>query len=289
MEQIYTTLISPEVLHMHIDNPDWVVLDCRFSLADTGRGERDYLESHIPGAVYAHLDRDLSGQVIKGKTGRHPLPSVESILEVFSKFGIDENVQVVSYDDACGALAAARPWWMLRWLGHEAAAVLDGGWQAWLKAGLPVRSGVESNQPREFRGEPKMDKLVTAEEVDRMRQDSSRLVIDARARERYRGDVEPIDPVAGHITGAVNAPYSNDLSPQGTFRRVDELRRYYRRVLGDIPAERCAVYCGSGVTSIHNILAMVYAGIGEPKLYAGSWSEWITDPERTVSTGPSPA
>jgi len=285
MEKKYTTLIQAGELLPHIDDPAWVLLDCRFSLADTGRGERDYQESHIPGAVYAHLDRDISGEVVKGKTGRHPLPTIEKTVDIFSKFGIDENVQVVAYDDACGALAAVRAWWMLRWLGHDAAAVLDGGWQAWQKEGFPVHSGTETRQHKVFIARPRNDMLVTTEDVERMREDPSYLILDARARERYRGENETIDPVAGHIPGAVSVPYSSNLSTQGYFRPVDELRRHYQRVLGDIPAERSTVYCGSGVTSIHNILAMLHAGMGESKLYAGSWSEWITDPERPVSAG----
>lgn len=285
MEKKYTTLIQAGELLPHIDDPNWVILDCRFALVDTGRGERDYQAGHIPRAVYAHLDRDLSGEVVKGKTGRHPLPTIEKAADIFSRFGIDQNVQVAAYDDACGALAAVRAWWMLRWLGHDAAAVLDGGWQAWQKSGFPVRSGIETRQKKEFIARPQNDMLVTTEGVKQMRVDASYLIQDARARERYRGENETIDPVAGHIPGAVSVPYSSNLSAQGHFRPVDELRRHYQRVLGDVPAERSAVYCGSGVTSIHNILAMVHAGMGEPKLYAGSWSEWITDPERPVSVG----
>lgn len=280
----YQTLISPADLVQHLDDPDWAIVDCRFSLADTLRGRGDYLQAHIPGAVYAHLDEDLSGPIIPGVTGRHPLPEVKTLAQRFSNWGIDRGVQVVAYDDASGALAAVRLWWMLRWLGHHAIAVLDGGWQHWQDAGYPLRAGHEARNPRgEFVPRPCPDLVVTAGEIAKMCQDAGSRVYDARAAERYRGENETIDPVAGHIPGALSAPYSDNLTPQGVFRSKEELRAHYQALLGDIPGERTAFYCGSGVTSIHNILAMVHAGLGEPRLYAGSWSEWITDPQRPVS------
>jgi thiosulfate/3-mercaptopyruvate sulfurtransferase len=278
----YKTIITVNDLIQHCDNPDWAIIDCRFSLADTGLGRCSYLESHIPGAVYAHLDEDLSSPVIPGVTSRHPMPEVEIVAMTFSNWGISSGVQVVAYDDAGGALAASRLWWMLRWLGHDAVAVLDGGWQAWQKEGYPVRDGSEAHSPRTFTPVVKSELLVTADDVDAMRLDSSYLVVDSRAEERYRGEVEPIDPVAGHIPGAVSAPYAKNLDSEGKFLAVEKLRERYQTLLGDIPAERSVFYCGSGVTSIHNILAMAYAGLGEGCLYAGSWSEWITDPQRPV-------
>lgn len=283
----YTTLISSFELLPHLDDPSWVIVDCRFSLADPGRGRRDYLQAHIPGAVYAHLDEDLSGPKIPGVTGRHPLPTVEATARLFSAWGIGDGVQVVAYDDAGGALAAVRLWWMLRWLGHEPVAVLDGGWQAWQQSDSPVESGEPNHRPsadRPFVVRLRPELLVDSSRVDQMRQDAACLVLDARAAERYRGQNETIDPVAGHIPGATSAPYFANLTPEGTFRPPAELREHYQAVLGAIPTERTAVYCGSGVTSIHNILAMVHAGLGEPRLYAGSWSEWITDPQRPVNS-----
>ncbi|HEX7975068.1 MAG TPA: rhodanese-like domain-containing protein, partial [Anaerolineales bacterium] len=200
---MYSTLISTTELASHLEDPNWAIFDCRFSLADTGRGLRDYIQAHIPGAVYAHLDADLSGPVIPGQTGRHPLPPVEGAARTFSAWGIADEVQVVAYDDAGGALAAGRLWWMLRWLGHANATVLDGGWQAWLAEGRPVRSGQQTRSPRRFVPHLRPELLVTTSQVDAMRQDPAYRVFDARAAERYRGENETIDPVAGHIPGAI--------------------------------------------------------------------------------------
>jgi thiosulfate/3-mercaptopyruvate sulfurtransferase len=280
----YQTLISTTDLAAHLKDPDWVIVDCRFSLANPERGRRDYLHAHIPGAIYAHLDEDLSGAVIPGKTGRHPLPDIEKAAIVFSTMGIGQDTQVVSYDDAGGALAAVRLWWMLRWLGHEDAAVLDGGWQAWQAGGYPVQGGSESKTRRAFIPRPRPEMMATTEEIIGMLEDERTCIVDARTADRFRGENEVIDPVAGHIPGAVNLPYPENLTEEGIFRSPEELREKYQ-VLGDIPPERAIFYCGSGVTSIHNILAMVHAGLKEPRLYAGSWSEWIADPSRPVSTG----
>lgn len=280
---LYKTLISAADLYKHIGDLNWAIIDCRFSLADNERGRSDYLEAHIPGAVYANLDEDLSGLIIKGVTGRHPLPGVEKATEKFSDWGIGAGVQVVAYDDAGGALAAVRLWWMLRWLGHKAVAVLDGGWQEWQHQGYPVRGGIETRSRKEFIAVPHPELVVNANQVEAMRQDPNCRVVDARTEDRYNGINETIDPIAGHIPGAINAPYKDNLAPTGLFRPAHELRQLYQSLLGDIPANNTAFYCGSGVTSIHNILAMVYAGMDEPRLYAGSWSEWITDPNRPIA------
>lgn len=284
----FETLISTGELGKHLDDPLWAIVDCRFVLADPDKGADEYLCAHIPGAVYAHLERDLTGEVIPGKTGRHPLPGIEAAAVVFSNLGIGSNVQVVVYDDAGGALAAVRLWWMLRWLGHKAVAVLDGGWNQWQCRCKAVENGIRRRQKREFRPSPRPELLVNSEQIEQMRSDSSQKVFDARAPERYRGEIEPIDPVAGHIRGAINAPYDNNLSAQGTMKPVEELRAIYQDLLGEIPASRSAFYCGSGVTAIHDILAIQHAGMGEARLYAGSWSEWITDPDRAVEKGPLP-
>jgi thiosulfate/3-mercaptopyruvate sulfurtransferase len=280
---VYRTLISPEVLIEHLQNPDWLVLDARFSLADSGRGQRDYLVSHIPGAAYVHLDHDLSSPVIPGKTGRHPLPTAEIAANRFGKFGIRDGVQVVVYDDAGGALAAVRVWWMLRWLGHQAVAVLDGGWQAWLAADLPVHDDEETRPQQTFQPQPRPELFLDTHDIERVRLDPAWRVCDARAHERYLGMNETIDPVAGHIPGAISIPYLDNLTPDGHFRDKATLREQYSRLLNDLPAERVVFYCGSGVTSIHNILAMEIAGLGEARLYPGSWSEWIADPARPVA------
>ena len=281
---IYSTLISATDLLPHLTDPDWLVVDCRFVLADPEQGRREYLEAHIPGAVYAHLDEDLSGPVVRAVTGRHPLPKVVRAAHVFGQFGIGPGVQVVAYDATGGALAAGRLWWMLHWLGHPAAAVLDGGWQRWNADSLPQQGGQENRAARVFTPVPQSQLLVTADQIDTMRQDPACLVLDARSGERFHGQNETIDPVAGHIPGAVSAPYQDNLYPDFTFRPVEELRQRYQAILGDVPAGRSAVYCGSGVSAAHDILAMLHAGMGKARLYAGSLSEWITDPSRPVST-----
>ena len=281
-DTMYDTLISTSDLQEKLSDPTWVVVDCRYTLAGPERGRNDYLLAHIPGAVYAHLDRDLSAPAVKGVTGRHPLPSIEQAAETFGRLGIGPGVQVVAYDDAGGALAAARLWWMLRWLGHPAAAVLDGGWQRWVGEGRPVRGGAESCPPRLFTPQPRPELLASAQEVEAIRQDPASRLIDARSPDRFGGRNETVDPVAGHIPGAINAPYAENLTSEGVFRSPEELRRRYESLLGETPVERSVLYCGSGVTAAHDLLAMQHAGLGEARLYAGSWSEWITDPGRAV-------
>lgn len=285
----YKTLISTSELAGHLSAADWAVIDCRFVLTAPERGEQNYLRSHIPGAVYAHLERDLSSQIVPGVTGRHPWPSVEQASASFAEIGIDPGVQVVVYDDAGGALAAVRVWWMLRWLGHEAVAVLDGGWQKWVYEDRPVLSGSETRAARRFVPNPRPELLVDVEQVNHMRLDAAYRVLDARAYERYLGHNETIDPVAGHIPGARSASYLENLSEEGTMRPPQELRERYQALLGGVPAQNAVFYCGSGVTSIHNLLAMLHAGLGEARLYPGSWSEWIADVRRPVATEEPPA
>lgn len=279
----YTTFISVEELSSHLQDPDWVIVDCRFSLADPGKGRREYLTAHLPGAIYMHLDEDLSGPVIPGRTGRHPLPAVEAAAQRFSAVGIGNKTQVVAYDDAGGALAAGRLWWMLRWLGHMAAAVLDGGWQAWCAAGLPVQSGEVVLQPSLFIPAPRPELMASVEEVERIRGDPAFRLVDARTVERYHGENETIDPVAGHIPGAICAPYMENLGPDGRLLSVDALRQKYTRLMAGAPPQKVVFYCGSGVTSTLNIMAMLHAGLGEARLYAGSWSEWIANPLRPAA------
>jgi thiosulfate/3-mercaptopyruvate sulfurtransferase len=280
----FSTLISSRELADHLEDESWVIVDCRYYLAEPDRGEREYMEAHIPGAVYAHLDRDLSGQIIKGKTGRHPLPPIEKVKNTFSKMGIGPGIQVVSYDSAGGALAASRLWWMLHWVGHESAAVLNGGWQAWQREGLPEKSGIEENPYSDFSPSIKREWVATAEEVQEVLTDSSQKLVDARTADRFRGENEVIDPVAGHIPGAVNIPYTGNLDSEGYFLSTEDIRNRYRNLLGNFPEEKTIHYCGSGVTSTHNMLALVHARMEMPRLYAGSWSEWITKPDRPVAT-----
>jgi thiosulfate/3-mercaptopyruvate sulfurtransferase len=278
----FTTSISVSELSKHIGDSAWIIVDSRFTLANPAQGRLDYEIAHIPGAVYAHLDQDLSGHIIKGVTGRHPLPDVKDVTKVFSRFGINSRVQVVAYDAVGGALAAGRVWWMLRWLGHESVALLNGGWQEWIKNGLAVRSGNETNQARRFIPHPRNDQIVSAEDLDAIRKNPQYRILDARAADRFHGENETIDPVAGHIPGAISVPYAGNLNPDGTFQSKERLAARYRGVLSGVPIQHVVCYCGSGVTATHDILAIMMAGLGEARLYAGSYSEWITDPNRPV-------
>ncbi len=281
----YTALLTAAELADHLADPDWVVMDCRFSLGDAGRGRSDYLRSHIPGALYAHLNEDLSGPVIPGQTGRHPLPDVDALVRTFSRWGIGPGVQVVAYDDMGGAMAAARLWWLLRWVGHDAVAVLDGGWPRWQQEGHETRSGIQTRAPRAFTPHPRPDLLMSASDVLAVLHHPEYRLIDSRSADRYRGENETIDPVAGHIPGAVSAPYLDNLGSDGLFQVSEDLRARFQALLGDRPADRAIFYCGSGVTAAHNLLAVAHAGLGDARLYAGSWSEWITDPDRPIRTG----
>jgi len=281
----FQTLISTQELADHVGDPTWVIVDCRFAIAQPDLGRQNYELGHIPGAVYALLDEDLSAPMIRGKTGRHPLPTVEAAADFFGRLGIEPGIQVVAYDDLGGAIAAARCWWLLRWLGHTAVAVLDGGWQAWRGEDRPIRGGVEANPRREFHPQVNPSMAFDIDQVEAVRLDAGWAVIDSRAVDRYRGENETIDPVAGHIPGARSAPYAENLDANGTFLPKARLRERFELILGDIPAEQAVFYCGSGVSAAHNILAMLHAGLGEARLYPGSWSEWITDPQRPVERG----
>jgi thiosulfate/3-mercaptopyruvate sulfurtransferase len=280
----FTTLISVEGLAQFINEPNWVVIDCRFSLDDPSRGRKAYREAYIPGAFYAHLNDDLSSPVVAGKTSRHPLPDVDLISERFGSWGIDSQTQVVVYDDS-GGMFAVRLWWMLRWLGHESVAVLDGGYPAWVEAGYPVNNVIPSPVTKTFSPKLQSEMLVTAEDVLRNFGDPGYLLIDSRGPERYRGEIEPIDPVAGHIPGAINYPFASNIDTKGHVQLKQVLRGRFETLFRDVPAERVTFYCGSGVTAAHNVLAVAHAGLGMPRMYAGSWSEWITDPERPITTG----
>ena len=285
----FTTLISPAELADHLGDYDWAIIDCRFALSDIDKGRQAYREGHIPGAIYAHLDDDLSGPIIPGETGRHPLPDAARFAETLAGWGIDAGVQVVVYDDM-GGFFAARLWWMLHWLGHEAVAVLDGGLGRWTAEGRPIRAGLESRARREFDADERTELVVDADEVLTNLEDDAFVLVDARDEARYRGEGDPgMDPVAGHIPGAVSAHLGKNLNADGAFRAPDDLRAYYVDLLGDpdtgIVPDDVVFYCGSGVTAAHDLLAMEVAGLGEHRLYPGSWSDWILDPERPIATG----
>jgi len=277
----YKTLLSTSDLAEHLTEATWAVVDCRFDLTDTDTGERLYREAHVPGATYAHLDRDLSGPKT-GKNGRHPLPDIEQFKMRLGAWGIGPGVQVVAYDQSHG-MWASRLWWMLRYLGHEAAAVLDGGMAKWVAEGRPTRSGEEPRPPAVFSGVPREAMRVRAEEVERVRADPAYRLIDARAPERYRGEAEPLDPVAGHIPGALNLYNLSNVNADGTFLAPEILRVRFLALLGDVPSSNAITYCGSGVAAAHDILAMEIAGLSGAKLYVGSWSEWCADPARPVA------
>jgi len=282
----FETLVDCDDLAARLGDPNWRVFDCRFDLADTQRGEQAYAQGHIPGAYYAHLDRDLSGPITP-QTGRHPLPPVDGLTAWLGAHGIRSDTQVVAYDDSGGTMAV-RLWWLLRWLGHPRVALLDGGWTAWSAAGLPMEATQAGPAvATAFDARPDWRQVATTREILRQLETGSNalLLVDARTRERFRGDAEPIDPVAGHVPGAINLPLQDNLNPDGTFKPAEVLRARYRQALaGRSPGETAAM-CGSGVTACHNLLAMEIAGLAGGRLYAGSWSEWIRDPARPIATG----
>jgi thiosulfate/3-mercaptopyruvate sulfurtransferase len=283
---VYQTLITAAELAPSLPAPDWAIVDCRFALNEPERGRQAYLQAHIPGAIYAHLNEDLSGEIVPGKTGRHPLPTPETFARTLSTWGIDEHIQVVAYDSRDGTMAAARLWWMLRWMGHDAVAVLDGGWQQWQQAGYPVANGMERREPRTFTPKVRGALVVTADDLlARLHDDPASRVVDVRSAERYRGEQEPIDPIAGHVPGAINAPYAETLDADGRFLQPEVLRARFQQLLGSTPSEQTTFYCGSGVTAAHAALAFAQAGLGNGRLYAGSWSDWITDPTRPIAKG----
>ena len=272
------TLIGAAALAERIFDPEWAVVDCRHRLIDPGYGEGAYRESHVAGAVFAHADRVLSSAPVTDR-GRHPLPDPDTLCARFGALGIDSSVRVVAYDDAGGSVAA-RLWWMLRYMGHRNAAVLDGGWPAWTEAGGAVRSGEESRPVRTFIGEPCREWLVTIDEVA-----AARRLVDSREPARYRGETEPIDRVAGHVPGARNHHFGRNLREDGHFLPPAEVRERMERTLDGAPAGETVFYCGSGVSACHNLLALAHAGLPPAKLYVGSWSEWSSDPARPVATG----
>ena len=278
MADIFTTLIDKRTLANHLQDPDWIIVDCSYDLADKNAGRNAYLEAHIEGAVFADVHDDLSGPPVTD-SGRHPLPTEEALNRLFSRLGINKDSQVIVYDNAY-ACFAGRLWWMLRYMGHEAVAVLDGGRQGWEQAGLPDAAGEEGNIPGHYESEAIMDWLVTIDSVP-----AAELLVDSRDPQRYRGEVEPLDKAAGHIPGAINRFWKNNLDDSGFFKDSDQLRMEFDMCMGGIDVNKTVFYCGSGITACHNLLAVAHAGLDSPRLYAGSWSDWCSDPGRPVATG----
>jgi len=279
---MFSTLISTDELARHLDDPRFAIVDCRHDLADTGAGERMYRVGHIPGALFMHLDRDLSGPKT-GLNGRHPLPEIDALAATFGRAGIGAATQVVAYDQG-GGVWASRLWWLLHWLGHRGAAVLDGGLERWRAEGRAVTSAEPEPCSAQFVPQSPAP-VASADEILRHLDDGILFVLDARSPERYRGDVEPIDPIGGHIPGARNRPHAQNLSPHGVFKSPPELRTEFERLLGATSPAKVVHQCGSGVTACHNALAMTIAGFPGSRLYPGSWSEWIADPARPIARG----
>ncbi|WP_425929551.1 sulfurtransferase [Pseudomonas sp. NyZ201] len=278
-------LIAPRQLAERLGEPKLVILDCRFALEDVDYGQRSYAEGHIAGAHFADLERDLSGPVVKGVTGRHPLPQPGRLIERFQQWGISNDSDVVLYDDGPGAFAA-RAWWLLAWLGkRNGVSILDGGLKAWHSAGLPLSLDPAERHEGTFSGKPDPKLLVSAQQLRERLGDPALTLLDARALPRFRGEVEPIDPVAGHIPGAQCAAFTDNLGSDGRFLPPDQLKARFAALLGSRKPEELVAYCGSGVTACHNLFALSLAGYPLAPLYAGSWSEWITDPQRQVATG----
>lgn len=281
----FTTIISAHALRTHINNPDWLIFDTRHTLADPDGGRVAYASGHLPGAFFLHLDEDLSGPKT-GSNGRHPLPDRRAFAHALAQRGLQPNTQVIVHDAGDGSMAAARLWWMLRWIGHDAVAVLDGGLVAWQAEGGALTQAISTPRVQGSVGErATLVPVVTAADVLENLTSRRRLVIDARAADRFRGENETIDRRAGHIPGAINRPYKENLHADGRFKSADELRRGLAALLGDIPPTSFIAQCGSGVTACHNLLALEIAGLSGASLYAGSWSEWSSDASRPIAVG----
>lgn len=274
------TIVSVATLAAHLHDADWLIVDCRFDLANPSAGETAYRKAHIPGAIYAHLDRDLAAPVTP-QTGRHPLPEPDVFAATLSAWGVGANTQVVAYDNDVG-MYAARLWWMLRWLGHTSVAVLDGGFSAWTAEGGKTSTTIPVRKPQRFLPRPNRAMWADADEVAHRASDPQWRILDARAPERFRGEIEPIDTVAGHVPGARNHPFAANVS-QGRLASAQALRASFDASQSGVSDDRTIAMCGSGVTACHLLLAMEVAGKAGARLYPGSWSEWIRDPSRPIA------
>lgn len=277
-------LISAQDLHAALSTEDLVVVDCRFDLADKSAGRTAYEAGHIPAAVYADLDNDLAAPV-GPTTGRHPLPDAALLAETFGRMGISEHSRVVVYDTASGGIAA-RCWWLLRWLGNNRVQLLDGGFKAWQSSGFAVSGGIEHRSGVTFTPSPRHELVLTTADLEEaLARGEGITLVDARDAARFRGEVEPIDPVAGHVPGARSLPFTDFLKPDGTWLDENSRTALWHGLFGAPPATPWAVMCGSGVTACHLVISALEARLPEPRLYVGSWSEWITNPDRPVAQG----
>jgi len=278
----HTTLVTTDLLAQHLGDPAWVVIDCRHELAEPARGRADYAAGHVPGARFLHLDEDLSAPKT-GRTGRHPLPDPAALRATLGRAGVTAGGQVVAYDDQ-GGMVASRLWWLLRWMGHEAVAVLDGGWSAWKAEGRPLTRDVPPPSSATFGGAPRGGTVDAAWVLSRLG-DPRTTVLDARAPGRFRGEGETIDPVGGRIPGARNRFWKDNLGPDGRFKAPGALAAELAAAAGGAPPDQVVHVCGSGVSACHNLLALEVAGLPGGRLYPGSWSEWCSDPSRPVERG----
>ncbi|HZA96401.1 MAG TPA: sulfurtransferase [Burkholderiaceae bacterium] len=276
-------LLRVEQLRTHLQDARWCVVDVRHDLFDAGAGIRAYREGHIPGAVFANIDTQLSG-IKTGLNGRHPLPSRDDLIETFREWGINNDTQIVAYD-AQGGQFASRLWWLARWLGHRRVALLDGGWSKWSSETQLISRDMPVRARGNFTPSESMMPLVTVQQLLQRLEESDRTLLDARTPERYRGEEEPIDPVAGRIPGARNRPWQQNLNSDQTFKSPSVLRSEFDALLAARSPSQVTHQCGSGVTACHNVFAMELAGLPGSALYAGSWSEWIADPKRPIATG----
>ena len=276
-------LISTQQLADQLSDRDMIICDCRHDLMDLEKGRRAYAEGHIPGAHFLHLDDDLSGAK-NGKNGRHPLPDIATFAQKIGSIGIDHSKRVIAYDDAGGPYAS-RLWWLLRWLGHDNVTILDGGSNKWLAENRATDRIVPIAKPTTFVVKQRPEMAIDADFILANISNGDSIVVDARAPERYRGETEPIDPVAGHIPGALNRVFKNNLNADGTFKSAAILKQEFESLLGTKSPVQVINQCGSGVTACHNLFAMEIAGLSGAKLYPGSWSEWCADPTRPVVKG----
>ena len=283
----WKTIVAAETLAVALQRPDLVVVDCRHRLNDPGYGQNQWLSCHIPGAVFAHLDRHLAGRLQPGR-GRHPLPEIMQLCATLGQFGISPAHQVVAYDERDGSMVAARLWFLLKLLGHENVAVLDGGFARWTAQGMPVSTQPRRPRVQTYWGSYDYERILDSDQVQARLEDPEQApgwLIDARSHERFTGEVEMVDRVPGHVPGAINRPFTENLKPDGCFRSPIELAAAFRELVGGRDPSELAVMCGSGVTACHHLLAMERAGLPGAKLFADSWSGWISDRSRPIATG----